>query len=124
VAVLLRRQPLLQAANTCSVLVQDFDRDNNKVIDIWELRLALEAMGHSPSDSDVKEILADLDENKNGTLGPRARLSCSSRFPHSVLALQMPKSSCQRSRSRKSASKRATRSPTCGTRSLRWYVVR
>ena len=42
----------------------------------WEMRLALEAMGQMPSDQDVKDIMNELDENRNGTLGERQLATC------------------------------------------------
>lgn len=45
-----------------------YDRNKSGCLDVWELRLALESLGQMPTEDELKEILAGIDENRNGTL--------------------------------------------------------
>ena len=46
-----------------------FDKDRSGSIDLWELKLVLEAMGQKPSDEEVFEMIALVDDNQSGAIG-------------------------------------------------------
>ncbi len=46
-----------------------FDKDRSGSIDLWELKLVLEAMGQKPSDEEVFEMIAAVDDNQSGAIG-------------------------------------------------------
>ncbi len=45
-----------------------FDQNKKGNIDGWELRLALEALGHFPSDEAISSMVNEFDENRDGRL--------------------------------------------------------
>ena len=51
-----------------------FDKDRSGSIDLWELKLVLVAMGQSPTEEEVFEIVASVDENHSGSIGGCKRL--------------------------------------------------
>lgn len=60
-----------------------FDKDRSGQIDVWELKLVLESMGQKPTDEEVFEMVAEVDDNKSGAIGePRVALAaCHSAAP-------------------------------------------
>lgn len=52
----------------CKVFFKTFDRDQASSVNAWELRLALEAMGRTPSDGDVEALMEELDAEGTGRL--------------------------------------------------------
>jgi len=65
----------------CKVFFKTFDRDGNGSVDSWELRLALEALGQSPTDEMLNSMMTELDSSQNGKL----------EFPEFLKALQLQK---------------------------------
>lgn len=65
----------------CKVFFKTFDRDANGSVDVWELRLALEALGQNPTDVWLHEMIRELDSSGNGKL----------EFPEFLKALQLQK---------------------------------
>lgn len=63
----------------CKIFFKTFDRDGNGSVDLWELRLALQAMGMNPSDAEVRDIMSKYDQSQTGKL----------EFPDFLHALQM-----------------------------------
>jgi Ca2+-binding EF-hand superfamily protein len=57
-----------EEAKKAQQLFTNFDRDGNRTIDEWELRLCLEATGQNPTNEHIKELMQILDDNKSGTL--------------------------------------------------------
>mmetsp|Transcript_17025 Transcript_17025/g.20045 ORF Transcript_17025/g.20045 Transcript_17025/m.20045 type:complete len:158 (+) Transcript_17025:73-546(+) len=45
-----------------------YDLDGSGAIDTYELKKALESMGQNPSDQDVLELMAAMDEDNSGTI--------------------------------------------------------
>lgn len=50
-----------------------FDKDRSGCIDVWELKLVLESMGQRPSEEEVFNIIAEIDDNKSGAIGASPR---------------------------------------------------
>jgi len=70
----------------CKVFFKTFDKDSNQCVDIWELRLALEALGQNPTEAFLEKTMNQLDTNKSGTL----------EFNEFLKALQMQKRSMRK----------------------------
>jgi Ca2+-binding EF-hand superfamily protein len=45
-----------------------YDLDGSGAIDTYELKKALESMGQTPSDQDVLELMAAMDEDGSGSI--------------------------------------------------------
>ena len=45
-----------------------FDKDRSGTIDIWELRQVLEAMGQSPTEEELFQMISEVDENMSGAI--------------------------------------------------------
>ncbi len=46
-----------------------FDKDRSGSIDVWELKLVLTAMGQNPTEEEVFEIIASIDDDCSGSIG-------------------------------------------------------
>jgi calmodulin len=45
-----------------------FDKDRSGTIDVWELRHVLEAMGQSPTEDELFQMISEVDENMSGSI--------------------------------------------------------
>lgn len=45
-----------------------FDTDHSGTIDVWELRLVLEAMGQKPTEEELFQMISEVDENMSGSI--------------------------------------------------------
>ena len=65
--------PLTQdEIEACREAFQSFDRGAG-VIDVWDLRQVLEAMGQTPTDEELFQMVSDVDESKTGSLSASRR---------------------------------------------------
>ncbi|KAJ1433610.1 EF hand-containing protein [Ochromonadaceae sp. CCMP2298] len=45
-----------------------FDKDRSGLIDVWELRQVLEAMGQHPTEEELFQMISEVDENMSGSI--------------------------------------------------------
>ncbi|KAJ1421531.1 hypothetical protein B484DRAFT_452689 [Ochromonadaceae sp. CCMP2298] len=45
-----------------------FDKDRSGLIDVWELRQVLEAMGQHPTEEELLQMINEVDENASGSI--------------------------------------------------------
>ena len=65
-----QRPPLSQEElDACRDAFLMFDKDRSGSIDVWELKLVLVAMGQNPSEEEVFEIIASMDDDCSGSIG-------------------------------------------------------
>ena len=57
-----------QEANECLKMFQQFDKDSDGHISIHDLRKALKEMGENISDDELRELISEVDINKNCTI--------------------------------------------------------
>ena len=57
-----------QEAKHYSQIFKDFDKDNDGHISIHDLRKALKEIGENVSDDHLRELIAEVDINKNCTI--------------------------------------------------------
>jgi len=54
--------------NGCREAFLAFDKDKSGTIDVWELRLVLEAMGQKPTEEELFQMISEVDENMSGSI--------------------------------------------------------
>ena len=54
--------------DACREAFLSFDKDRSGTIDVWELRQVLEAMGQCPSEEELFQMVAEVDENLSGSI--------------------------------------------------------
>jgi len=54
--------------DACREAFLAFDKDKSGAIDVWELRQVLEAMGQMPTEEELFEMVAEVDENLSGSI--------------------------------------------------------
>mmetsp|Transcript_17957 Transcript_17957/g.26728 ORF Transcript_17957/g.26728 Transcript_17957/m.26728 type:complete len:151 (+) Transcript_17957:87-539(+) len=54
--------------DSCREAFIAFDKDRSGTIDVWELRLVLEAMGQRPTEEELFQMIAEVDDNMSGSI--------------------------------------------------------
>lgn len=55
-----------EEVNQCRACFDNLDKDGSGVIDRWEMRKALEAMGRAPTEEQLQQLLGELTINPDG----------------------------------------------------------
>ena len=74
-----------QEAQTYSKIFKSFDKDRDGHINIHDLRKALQEMGEKVSEEELRELIAEVDINKNGNIEEEEFLQVGLFVPCSVL---------------------------------------
>jgi len=54
--------------DSCRDAFLQYDKDRSGTIDQWELKEVLEAMGQTPTDEELFQMINDVDENASGSI--------------------------------------------------------
>ena len=54
--------------DACRDAFLSFDKDRSGSIDVWELRQVLEAMGQNPTEEELFQMVAEVDDNLSGSI--------------------------------------------------------
>jgi calmodulin len=52
----------------CREAFERFDKDGSGSIDMWELQATLQAMGQTPSEEEIYQMISSVDDDGNGTI--------------------------------------------------------